>query len=88
MLFTSIVYFVSVLAIPGAMKDPKKADILIGWVALALALLTALAAAKLSYTRYASFGWALVAFLFSEIYIPYYAFFVNQAPTLFGGRRR
>jgi len=48
------------------------------------------AAAKLSYDKYQSVGWAILDFIFGSVYIPYYAFFLNT-PTqqsTFGGRRR
>lgn len=48
------------------------------------------AAAKLSYDKYQSVGWAILDFFFGSIYIPYYAFVLNT-PTqtsTFGGRRR
>jgi len=48
------------------------------------------AAAKLSYDKYQSVGWAILDFSFGSVYIPYYAFFLNT-PTqqsTFGGRRR
>ena len=54
------------------------------------ALLLHFAAAKLSYDKYQSLGWAILDFFFGTVYIPYYAFFLNtpsQQPTL-GGRRR
>jgi len=47
------------------------------------------AAAKLSYDKYQSVGWAIIDFIFGSIYIPYYAFFLNtsSAPAM-GGRPR
>jgi hypothetical protein len=47
-------------------------------------------AAKLSYDKYGSIGWAILAFLFGSIYYPYYAFFVSGSSpaTIFGGIRR
>jgi hypothetical protein len=48
------------------------------------------AAAKLSYDKYQSVGWAILDFIFGSVYIPYYAFFLNT-PTqqsTFGARRR
>ena len=55
-----------------------------------LGFLLHLAAAKLSYDKYGSIGWAILDFFFGTIYIPYYAFFLNtpsQQP-MFGGRPR
>jgi len=43
-------------------------------------------AAKLSYDKYRSVGWAIVDFFFSTFYYPYYAIVLN-APTYIGGRR-
>jgi hypothetical protein len=48
------------------------------------------AAAKLSYDKYGSIGWAILDFFFGAFYIPYYAFVLNTptaAPTM-GGRPR
>jgi hypothetical protein len=47
------------------------------------------AAAKLSYDKYQSVGWAILDFIFGSIYIPYYAFFLNSPTSqTFGGRGR
>jgi hypothetical protein len=48
------------------------------------------AAAKLSYDKYQSVGWAILDFMFGSIYIPYYAFFLNTPSTTpsMGGRAR
>jgi len=43
-------------------------------------------AAKLSYDKYRSIGWAILDFFFSSFYYPYYAIFLNT-PTYVGGRR-
>ena len=47
-------------------------------------------AAKLSYDKYGSIGWAILAFLFGSFYYPYYAFFVsgNTTTTMLGGLRK
>lgn len=45
-------------------------------------------AAKLSYDRYGSLGWAILAFIFSPLYYPFYAFFVSTRYSMLGGRRR
>jgi hypothetical protein len=71
-----------------------------GGVALAFASLTGIAsflfyimfsygAAKLSYDKYGSMGWAVVNFIFATFYYPYYAIFLNgPSGSSFGGRRR
>jgi hypothetical protein len=78
-------------------EDEPEAPTIIGSLLL---LLTALggfwgflihaAAAKLSYDKYQSVGWAILDFIFGSLYIPYYAFFLNNQPqpSLIGGRRR
>jgi len=43
-------------------------------------------AAKLSYDKYRSVGWAILDFFFSSFYYPYYAIVLNN-PTVMGGRR-
>lgn len=46
-------------------------------------------AAKLSYDRYGSIGWAFIAFAFSPFYYPYYAYFISSRSTsMLGGMRR
>ena len=46
-------------------------------------------AAKLSYDKYGSIGWAILAFIFGSIYYPYYAFFVSSSSaSMFGGMRK
>ena len=56
------------------------------------ALLLHIAAAKLSYDKYQSVGWAILDFFFGTLYIPYYAFFLNSPSAApiggRGGRRR
>ena len=56
---------------------------------LFLLLGPSLAAAKLSYDKYQSIGWAFLDFFFAVFYIPYYAFFLNSpsSPAM-GGRHR
>jgi hypothetical protein len=47
-------------------------------------------AAKLSYDKYRSIGWAILDFFFSTFYYPYYALVLNS-PTqaiIAAGRRR
>jgi hypothetical protein len=53
-------------------------------------LLFSLGAAKLSYDKFQSFGWAILAFIFSGIYYPYYAFFISVAapPAMVAAGRR
>lgn len=62
------------------------------WFAVGLipALLFSAGAAKLSYDRFRSIGWAIVAFLFAPIYYMYYAFFVSTSatPTMIAAARR
>jgi hypothetical protein len=53
-------------------------------------IIFSLGAAKLSYDRFQSFGWAILAFIFSGIYYPYYAFFISTAAPpamVMAGRR-
>lgn len=47
-------------------------------------------AAKLSYAKHQSGFFAVLAFLFSSFYYPYYAFFENAPPAvaMMGGKRR
>lgn len=64
-----------------------------GLLAILPSLLFSFGAAKLSYDRFRSIGWAIVAFIFSAFYYPYYAFFVSgpavTAPTgMLGAMRR
>ena len=60
---------------------------------LIFSLLFSYGAAKLSYDRFRSIGWAVLAFLFSGFYYPYYVLFVSTAvpavaPVVGMGRRR
>jgi hypothetical protein len=53
-------------------------------------IIFSLGAAKLSYDRFQSFGWAILAFIFSGLYYPYYAFFISTAAPpamVMAGRR-
>ena len=46
-------------------------------------------AAKLSYDKYGSIGWAMLAFIFAPVYYPIYAYFISSRSTvLIGGIRR
>lgn len=62
------------------------------WIILAViqALLFYSGAAKLSYDRFGSIGWAILAFLFAPLYYMYYAFFVSTAasPVMIAAARR
>lgn len=62
------------------------------WFAVGLipGLLFAAGAAKLSYDRFRSIGWAIIAFLFSPIYYIYYSFFVSTpaTPVMIAAARR
>jgi hypothetical protein len=63
---------------------------------LIFSLVFAYGAAKLSYDKFKSVGWAALAFIFSGFYYPYYALFLNTpAPIstpppmgMIGARRR
>ena len=62
-------------------------------VSVLISIMFSVGAAKLSYDRFRSVGWAIVAFLFSGLYYPYYAFFVSgpavMSPTgMLGAMRR
>lgn len=62
-------------------------------VSIVFGLAFCIGAAKLSYDRFGSMGWAILDFFFAYLYYPYYAFFVSgpvQQPAtgLFGGKRR
>ncbi len=62
------------------------------WFAVGLipALVFSAGAAKLSYDRFRSIGWAIVAFLFAPIYYMYYAFVVSTpvTPAMIAAARR
>jgi hypothetical protein len=46
-------------------------------------------AAKLSYDKFGSIGWAVLDFFFATFYYPYYAIFLSgPSGSSFGGRRR
>ena len=53
-------------------------------------LIFAAGAAKLSYDRFRSVGWAIVAFIFPAFYYMYYAFVVSVpvAPVMVAAARR
>jgi hypothetical protein len=62
-------------------------------VSVLVSILFSVGAAKLSYDRFRSIGWAILAFFFSGLYYPYHAFFVSgpsvMAPTgMLGAMRR
>jgi len=60
-------------------------------VPIVFGFIFAYGAAKLSFDRYGSFGWALLDFVFPMFYYPYYAIFVSKpasaSPTLLGAMR-
>ena len=62
------------------------------WIILGIiqAILFYSGAAKLSYDRFGSIGWAILAFLFAPLYYVYYAFFVSTAasPVMIAAARR
>lgn len=60
-----------------------------GFASLLFLLVFSYGAAKLSYDKFGSIGWAILNFFFATFYYPYYAIFLN-APSgpSFGGRRR
>lgn len=62
------------------------------WIILVViqAILFYVGAAKLSYDRFRSIGWAIVAFLFAPLYYLYYAFFVSApaSPVMVAAARR
>jgi hypothetical protein len=59
-------------------------------VSLIPSIIFAAGAAKLSYDRFQSIGWAIVAFIFSPIYYMYYALFVSTpvTPAMIAAARR
>ena len=79
---------------PEQPKQTSKSIIGLSMVYFALStifgIITMAGAAKLSYDRYGSIFWAIIAFIFAPIYYVYYAFFVSsRAPSgILGGRRR
>ena len=60
-----------------------------GFASLLCLLVFSYGAAKLSYDKFGSIGWAVLNFFFASFYYPYYAIFLSgpQGST-FGGRRR
>jgi hypothetical protein len=62
------------------------------WFVISLipSIIFAAGAAKLSYDRFQSIGWAIIAFIFSPIYYMYYALFVSTpvTPTMIAAARR
>jgi type IV secretory pathway VirB2 component (pilin) len=61
-------------------------------IGVILAFLWSFGAARLSYLKYGSIGWAILDFFFASFYYPFYAFFLAEgtAPSvpMMGGRRR
>jgi len=58
-------------------------------VPIIFGLLFAYGAAKLSFDKYGSFGWALLDFVFPMFYYPFYAVVLNKptAPSIMGAMR-
>jgi len=54
------------------------------------AFLWSFGAARLSYLKYGSVGWAILDFFFATFYYPFYAFFLagSSVAPMMGGRRR
>jgi hypothetical protein len=74
-------------------KKTEKAFVLTTWMLVSIlpSLLFAFGAAKLSYDKFGSFGWAILAFLFAPLYYMYYAFFVSMPmppAAMFAAARR
>ena len=61
---------------------------LAGIASLLFYILFSYGAAKLSYDKFGSIGWAIVDFIFATFYYPYYAIFLSGPSATFGGRRR
>ena len=75
--------------------DPKKMGPLAiagAVIGIILAFLWSFGAARLSYLKYGSIGWAILDFFFASFYYPFYAFFLAEGPApsvpMMGGRRR
>jgi len=59
------------------------------FVVIFLFLIPGIGAAKLSYDKYQSLGWAIVCFIFPGFYYVFYAFFISsRSVPMMGGRRR
>lgn len=61
------------------------------FIGLLIYLIPAFGAAKLSYDKYGSYGWAFLAFVFAPMYYVFYAFFVSTptasaVPMMGGGK--
>lgn len=55
-------------------------------IGIILAIIVHIGAAKLSYDKYGSVGWSILAFIFATFYYPYYAFFVSgKSTSMMGG---
>lgn len=57
-------------------------------MSLAFYFLFSYGAAKLSYDKYRSIGWAILDFFFSSFYYPYYALVLNTPSAVIVGARR
>jgi len=64
---------------------PSTTAFVVFGIEIALLLLRSFAIALLSYRKYGSLGWAFLVFLFPDVYILYYVFFLNGG--MVGGRR-
>jgi hypothetical protein len=73
-------------------KKTEKAFVATTWMLVSIlpSLLFAFGAAKLSYDKFRSFGWAIIAFLFAPFYYIYYAFFISvpATPVMVAAARR
>ena len=61
-----------------------------GLASILFYILYSYGAAKLSYDKFGSIGWAILDFIFAVFYYPYYAIFLSgpQQQSAIGGRRR
>lgn len=73
---------------------PKASNVLMVAATIVGSLFTFLfhfGAARLSYLKYQSIGWAILDFFFAVFYYPYYALFLAEAPvaatTMLGGAK-
>ena len=58
-------------------------------VSITIGVLYSYGAARLSYNKYGSIGWAIIAFIFAPIYYPFYGVFLSTPVStgLLGGRK-
>ena len=58
-------------------------------ISILISFIICYGAAKLSYDKYGSIGWAILAFIIAPFYYVYYAYFVStKTMAIIGGRRR